>query len=72
MSESRKCAELMVFLVDEWPLGPPRYPVKKAVCGKCGKPVWLELKPSYLFLLEHGVGMVLVCQKCVLNSIVRE
>jgi len=64
MSENRKNIECVVYLVDEWPLGPPRYPVKKEVCSKCGKPVWLELKPEYLFLGEHEVVVMLVCQKC--------
>ncbi len=40
-------------LVSEWPLGPPRYPVKKVVCAYCGQAVWLEITPEYLLVREH-------------------
>jgi len=67
LSENRKSIDWMVCLVDEWPLGPPRYPIKKEVCSKCGKQVWLELTPEYLFLANHNVAVMLVCQKCLMN-----
>ena len=40
-------------LVSEWPLGPPRYPVKKVVCVYCGQAGWLELTPEYLLVKDY-------------------
>ena len=46
-------ADLILHLVSEWPLGPPRYPVRKVVCAVCGKDVWLEVTPEYLLVREY-------------------
>jgi hypothetical protein len=46
-------ADFVLHLVSEWPLGPPRYPVKKVVCVYCGQAVWLEVSPEYLLVREH-------------------
>jgi hypothetical protein len=66
MSENRKNIDWIVCLVDEWPLGPPRFPVKKVVCGTCGKAVWLEVTPSYLLVEGEGVEVRFVCTDCAM------
>lgn len=58
-----KHLNLVLLLVSEWPLGPPRFPVKKVVCGTCGKDVWLEITPSYL-LVSEGVEIKFSCTDC--------
>jgi len=68
MSE-KKSIELIVPLVDEWPLGPPRYPVKKGKCRRCGNPVWVEIEPEYLFLTQNNVDVRLICPKCSLEQV---
>jgi hypothetical protein len=54
-------ADFILHLVSEWPLGPPRYPVKKVVCAVCGKDVWLEVSPEYLLVREHVRFVCTVC-----------
>ena len=46
--------------VAEWPLGTPRYPVKKVSCALCGQELWLEVSPEYL-LVSELVRFVGVC-----------
>lgn len=58
--------DFILHLVSEWPLGPPRFPVKKVVCGTCGKEVWLEVTPSYLLATSMGVEVRFVCTDCAL------
>ena len=56
-----KSVDFILHLVSEWPLGPPRYPVKKVVCAVCGKEVWLEITPEYLLVSEN---VRFVCTDC--------
>ena len=51
-------------LVSEWPFGPPRYPIKKVVCGSCKKEVWLEITPEYQLLTSKDAKIQFVCINC--------
>jgi hypothetical protein len=48
-----KSMNFILHLVSEWPLGPPRYPVKKVTCAYCKRDVWLEVSPDYSLMTEH-------------------
>ena len=57
-----KKADFILPLVSEWPLGPPRYPVKKVTCTVCGENCWLEISPEYLLTMEN---VRFVCTNCI-------
>jgi|YelNatPaOPRAMG01_1025707.scaffolds.fasta_scaffold42975_2 hypothetical protein len=61
-----KKADSVLPLVEEWPLGPPHYPVKKVICAVCGRAVWLEQTPEYYAVREH---VRFVCTDCFERSI---
>ena len=61
---SQEQGQWVCLSADEWPFGPPRWPVKKEVCKKCGRAIWLEITPEYLLAAEANPQLELICQNC--------